>query len=173
MFQTGQAPTRLGGLECGSSSYRLPISVHTAKWATPKSERRLLLLPHSKMFSETVVVEPSKSLPKRDGVRGAAVLERHRPEGAGIICATDIGRRGVAAGGVRIRRSAMDPLTPKTSRTWCPLLAPAGEGAGCDPPSPPRGRGPRNSEIERRAISTFRMWFRRSGPITAHLQKHS
>ena len=22
-------------------------------------------------------------------------------------------------------------------------------------------------------ISTFRMWFRRSGPITAHLQKHN
>ena len=38
--RSGQAPTRRGGLECGSSSYRLPISVHTAKLARPKSERR-------------------------------------------------------------------------------------------------------------------------------------
>jgi len=29
-----------GGLECGSSSYRLPVSVHTAQLARPKSERR-------------------------------------------------------------------------------------------------------------------------------------
>jgi hypothetical protein len=34
-----------------------------------------------------------------------------------------------------------DPLTPTTSRTWGPLPAPAGESAGCGPPSPPRGRG--------------------------------
>ena len=36
MFQTGQAPTRHGGLECGSSSYRLPISVHTSKLGKAK-----------------------------------------------------------------------------------------------------------------------------------------
>ena len=101
------------------------------------------------MCSATVVVEPSQSYAKKDGVRGAAVLERQRRGGAGIIRARDIGGRAVAAGGVRIRPSAMDPLTPTTSRTWGPLLAPADEGAGCDPLSPPRERGPRNSEIER------------------------
>jgi hypothetical protein len=63
MFQTGQAPTRRGGLECGSSSYRLPTPVHTAKLARAKSERRQLLQPHSKMFTATVVGEPSKSFP--------------------------------------------------------------------------------------------------------------
>ena len=51
-----------------------------------------------------------------------------------------LGRRTVATGGIWIRRPDMDPLT---------RLAPADEGAGCDPPSPPRGRGQRNAEIER------------------------
>ena len=39
-----------------------------------------------------------------------------------------------------VRRSAMDPLT---------RLAPADEGAGCDPPSPPRGRGRGILRVER------------------------
>ena len=39
-----------------------------------------------------------------------------------------------------VRRSIMDPLT---------RLAPADEGAGCDPPSPPRGRGRGIRRIER------------------------
>ncbi len=65
------------------------------------------------------------------------------------MCAENLGRRVVATGGVWIRRSIMDPLTPTTSRTWGPLLAPADESAGCDPPSPPRGRGLGILRIER------------------------
>ena len=56
------------------------------------------------------------------------------------MCAKNLGRRVVATGGVWIRRSIMDPLT---------RLAPADEGAGCDPPSPPRGRGLGILRIER------------------------
>ena len=41
----------------------------------------------------------------------------------------NLGRRVVVTGGIWIRRSDMDPLTPTTSRTWGPLLAPAGEKA--------------------------------------------
>jgi len=40
-----------------------------------------------------------------------------------------------------------DPLTPTTSRAWGPLLAPTEDDAGCDPPSPPRGRGQRNTGL--------------------------
>ena len=36
---------------------------------------------------------------------------------------------------------ASETLTPTTSRTLGPLPAPAGESAGCGPPSPPKGRG--------------------------------
>ena len=79
---------------------------------------------------------------EKDGVQGAAVLERHPPGGAGIICAKNPRRRVVATGSVWIRRSDRDPLT---------RLAPADEGAGCDPPSPPRGRGLGILEIERLA----------------------
>ena len=56
------------------------------------------------------------------------------------MCAENLGRRVVATGGVWIRRSIMDPLT---------RLAPADESAGCDPPSPPRGRGLGILRIER------------------------
>ncbi len=56
------------------------------------------------------------------------------------MCAENLGRRVVATGGVWIRRSIMDPLT---------RLAPADESAGCDPPSPPRGRGRGILRIER------------------------
>jgi hypothetical protein len=43
-----------------------------------------------------------------------------------------VSRRMNARGQVRIRQYCFDPLT---------RLAPAGESAGCEPPSPPRGRG--------------------------------
>ncbi len=84
----------------------------------------------------------------------------------------NLGRRVVGYGRRSVRRSATDPLT---------RLAPADEGAGCDPPSPPRGRGQRNSEMvrptnvetpglssseeeESPGASTFRMWF----PLRPH-----
>ena len=73
-------------------------------------------------------------------MKGVHPVERHRPGGPGYICAKNLGRRVVVTRGVWIRRPDMDPLT---------RLAPADEGAGCDPPSPPRGRGQRNAEIER------------------------
>ena len=99
--------------------------------------RVLLLGPAHKLRKRTNFATRERTPNKR---RGAAFLERHRPGGAGIICAKNLGRRVVATGGVRIRRSIMDPLT---------RLAPADEGAGCDPPSPPRGRGRGIRRIER------------------------
>ena len=91
--------------------------------------RVLLLGPARKSRKSTNFATHRRTSNKR---RGAAVLEPASSRRRRNHLGKNLGRRVVGYGRRSVRRSATDPLT---------RLAPADEGAGCDPPSPPRGRG--------------------------------
>ena len=110
----------------GNHEWRASLSHH----AFSCSERR------SKSRKRSNFATRQRTPNKRRGATFSNGISRRRRN----ICAKNLGRRVVATGGVWIRRSIMDPLT---------RLAPADESAGCDPPSPPRGRGQGILRIER------------------------